>query len=211
MCKKKEKKEVITQASSLDSSKVAQNQEIPIYQSEADKFFDFDEGEEVKDFAFMSDDEGKAEEEMIVAKTDSFVDEDWEDEDMTLAWEDQEEGKDYNFKTVEFNLDEKGIREDQKSAVDENIKLAVNAVEEGKKLIISGHCCSLGAASYNMSLSEKRAKTIRDEMVKGGIPAEKLTIIGLGSESPVVLSDANDRATKIKELGPNRRAEISVH
>jgi len=46
-------------------------------------------------------------------------------------------------------------------------------------------------------------------MVKGGVPEGKVKIIGCGSECPVVLSDNSDKEEKIKELAPNRRADIS--
>ena len=83
-------------------------------------------------------------------------------------------------------------------------------VKTGKKVVVAGHCCPIGSASYNMSLSELRAKMIRDEMVKSGVPEDRVKILGCGSECPIVLSDAADRAEMIKELAPNRRAEVSV-
>lgn len=207
-CQKREGKEVVLMDPALEGPTMAQNQEIPIYESEEEKFFDFDEGE-VKDFAFITD-EDEAQEEVTVAHADKIVDDEWEDEDLTLAWEDEAETEE-SFKVVNFDLNKNAIRADQKNVVEENIKLAHNATKEGKNIVVAGHCCPLGSASYNMSLSERRAKTIRDEMVKKGVPQEKITILGCGSEHPVVLSDSEDRVTKIKELAANRRAEVSVH
>lgn len=192
--------------------KTAQNQEIPVLDSKEAEFFDFDESE-VRDFdvAFAIDEEDQKGDSKAVAQADKFVDDEWEDEELTLAWEDEQEEEGYNFKVVNFDLNKNSIREDQKAAVKENVKLAVNAAKEGKKLVVAGHCCELGSASFNMSLSEKRAKAIRDEMVKGGVPEGNITIVGCGCEHQIVTSDAEDRVQRINDLAANRRAEISRH
>jgi len=194
-----------------DSSKelaenVAQNKVIPIYQAEEDKFFDFDENE-VQDFAFV-DDEGEAADNLVVENKEEKFDDEWDEDELTLAWEDEIE-QDEEFKVVNFDLNRNEIRDDQRPVVAQNVKVAKDVVESGKDIVVAGHCCQLGPPSFNMSLSEKRAKTIRDEMVKGGVPEGKVKIIGCGSECPVVLSDNSDKEEKIKELAPNRRADIS--
>jgi len=206
--KKDEKKEM----NALDmgdetAQKMAQGKEIPVYQSDEEKFFDFDEGE-AKEFAFVTEDGKKKG--ATVAENEAFDDE-WEEEDLALAWEDEDEDKDYNFKVINFDLNKNNIRDDQKVALKENVALAAEAAKSGKKLIVAGHCCSLGSASYNMSLSEKRADAIRNEMVKGGVSEDQIAVLGCGAEHQIVLSDSSDRVERIKELGPNRRAEISIN
>lgn len=191
-----------------DAKIVAQSQEIPVVQSD-DGYFDFEEGFEegdVKNFAFLEDNNEVAQ----TDEDDVFDDDEWED--LSLAWDDEEMiNQEYDFKVVNFDLNKNNIREDQRPVVTENVKLAEKAVKkEGKKIVVAGHCCPLGSASFNMSLSERRAKTIRDEMVRKGIPEKDITILGCGSESPIALSDATDRKQRIKEFGPNRRAEISL-
>jgi outer membrane protein OmpA-like peptidoglycan-associated protein len=179
-------------------------QEIPLCPSDEEKFFDFDGDED--GFDFIDSEDGKGHK---VAEHEQF-DEDWE-EDLSLAWQDEPEDKDYKFKVVNFDLNKNTIRDDQVEAVSENVKLATAATKEGKNLIVAGHCCSLGSASFNMSLSEKRAKKIRDEMVKSGVPKDNVSILGCGSEHTIVASEAQDRQQRIIELSPNRRAEISIH
>ena len=194
-----------------ETHKIADNQGIPVYDSK-EEVFDFDE-EGVKGFDFVTDEEvvSGGEVNAKVAKNDpGFTDEDlWEDDSLEFAWD--EESDDAQFQVVKFDLNKNTIRDDQKAAVKENVKLAKAATESGQHLVISGHCCPLGSASYNMSLSEKRAKAISDEMVRNGVEEDKITILGCGSEHPIVLSDATSRAQKVKELADNRRAEITIN
>ena len=209
-CKKDSKKVAQSVVGAENATKMAKGQDVPIYQ-ENEEFFNF-EDKGVKDYAFVPmDDEDLEDGDLSVAENDDF-DYEWEDDgEMKLAWEDEPEGQEYSFKVVNFDLNKNSIRSDQKATVKENVKLAKNAAEEGKSLIVSGHTCPLGSASFNLSLSEKRAQSIRNEMVKAGIPDEQVTILGCGAEHPVVLSNSSDRATRIQELSANRRAEISMH
>jgi OOP family OmpA-OmpF porin len=69
---------------------------------------------------------------------------------------------------------------------------------------ISGYTDSIGSASNNLKLSDKRANAVRDYLVKNGIDAARLTAKGFGEESPV---DTNmNRAGRTK----NRRVEVKV-
>jgi len=196
-----------------DSKKVAlastaMSQEIPLYE-ESDFLVEGD----ASNFAFLDDGVeevvGQKEERMLAnAKEMAEYDEWLDEEEAPLAW--NEEENDFKFEVVNFDLNREAIRKDQKTAMTENIEVAKEAVKNGKEIVVVGHCCQLGAASYNMSLSEKRAKTIRDEMVENGVPEGKVKIVGVGHECPIVWSNAEDRRQMIDELAPNRRAEISI-
>jgi OOP family OmpA-OmpF porin len=69
---------------------------------------------------------------------------------------------------------------------------------------IKGYTDSIGSASNNLKLSDKRANAVRNYLVKNGIAASRLTAKGFGEESPV---DTNmNRAGREK----NRRVEVKV-
>jgi outer membrane protein OmpA-like peptidoglycan-associated protein len=73
-----------------------------------------------------------------------------------------------------------------------------------KSIVVEGHTDSQGSASKNEVLSQQRADTVRAHLVSRGIPADKITAIGLGSSRPVAdNSTAEGRAN-------NRRVEIVV-
>jgi outer membrane protein OmpA-like peptidoglycan-associated protein len=74
----------------------------------------------------------------------------------------------------------------------------------GYRLYVYGHTDDVGTAEYNQDLSERRAKSVRDYLVKAGIPEEIIESKGFGKTSPRV--PAKTSAARKK----NRRVEIGV-
>jgi outer membrane protein OmpA-like peptidoglycan-associated protein len=72
------------------------------------------------------------------------------------------------------------------------------------QMTIVGHTDSSGSESYNQQLSERRARAVRDELVRLGVPAARLSATGRGEFEP--------RADNSTESGrsQNRRVEILV-
>lgn len=69
---------------------------------------------------------------------------------------------------------------------------------------IVGHTDSTGAAAYNQQLSERRAQSVANIIVAGGVPANRLAIAGRGATQPI--------ASNATETGraQNRRVEIII-
>ena len=124
--------------------------------------------------------------------------------------EQEAERANYAFKTVHFNFNKNNIRADQKPVVAQDIELAEAAIRDGKEVVVEGHTCQIGSAAYNLALSQRRAESVRHEMVEHGIPNQSIKTMGLGYERPLVFSNAAKRADLIKDLSPNRRAEVLV-
>jgi outer membrane protein OmpA-like peptidoglycan-associated protein len=74
----------------------------------------------------------------------------------------------------------------------------------GLNIEISGHTDSDGPDAYNQQLSEKRAQSVMDAVVAGGINAGQLRFAGYGETQPVAPNDSWDN----KQL--NRRIEFTV-
>lgn len=70
--------------------------------------------------------------------------------------------------------------------------------------IIEGHTDWIASEKYNMALSQRRAETVRDELLAGGVAAERLTIISYGESQPV----ADNKTDEGRAL--NRRAIINL-
>jgi hypothetical protein len=79
-------------------------------------------------------------------------------------------------------------------------------LSENKELIveIGGYTDSSGTDIYNLNLSEKRAKSVVDHLVKKGIPAERLKFKGYGNTSPI----GDNITTEGRQL--NRRTEVKI-
>ncbi len=73
------------------------------------------------------------------------------------------------------------------------------------KIVIEGHTDDRGDDAYNQTLSEKRAQSVRDYLVKRhGIDGERLTVEGHGETKP---ADTNDTP---EGRHNNRRVEVAV-
>ncbi|MFV0676425.1 OmpA family protein [Variovorax sp. tm] len=76
---------------------------------------------------------------------------------------------------------------------------------------ITGHTDRLGGAAYNQALSLARAETVRDYLVRSGVPAQAIHVQGKGETEPKVqCTQPAKRAELIDCLAPNRRVEIEV-
>ncbi len=75
---------------------------------------------------------------------------------------------------------------------------------EGYRLFIDGHTDDIGTEEYNQKLSERRAKAVRDYLVKAGVPAELIEVRGFGKTQPLVKAKTKEARAK------NRRVEIGI-
>jgi len=73
-----------------------------------------------------------------------------------------------------------------------------------KKIDISGHTDPSGGEGRNVALSRRRAQAVIHYLVKKGVPAQRLTAVGLGSTKPVT-SNATEAGRQ-----RNRRVEFSI-
>lgn len=85
-----------------------------------------------------------------------------------------------NFNAAEFELNKADLSEDAKFVLHDLAKVMKD--NEGLTLKILGHTSAEGEANHNQKLSEARAKAAVDFLVeREGIPAERLSYMGLGS------------------------------
>jgi len=70
------------------------------------------------------------------------------------------------------------------------------------KISVVGHTDSTGDYNYNLQLSERRAKSFVDALVKDGVAANRLTGVGVGPQSPVATNDTPEGRAQ------NRRVEL---
>ena len=77
-------------------------------------------------------------------------------------------------------------------------------VASGYSLSIEGHTDSVGSAEYNQKLSEARAESVYDYLLKSGVSGDIMNTKGLGKTQPRA---SNDTAKGRQE---NRRVEIVI-
>src|SRR5213593_3084608 len=81
---------------------------------------------------------------------------------------------------------------------------AVKTLRDNPSLhvVVEGHTDSVGSDSYNHKLSERRAKAVRDYLVREGIDPSRITTRGYGKSRPVASNDTAEGRAQ------NRRAEV---
>ncbi len=72
------------------------------------------------------------------------------------------------------------------------------------QMTVVGHTDSTGSEDYNQQLSQRRAEAVRSELVRAGVPADRLSAAGRGESEPRA-----DNGT-VTGRAQNRRVEILV-
>jgi len=71
-------------------------------------------------------------------------------------------------------------------------------------IIIAGFTDERGTPEYNRGLGERRALTVREELIKLGVPGQRLQTVSFGAELPA------DSGSNESAWAKNRRAEFGV-
>ena len=100
-----------------------------------------------------------------------------------------------------FAFDSAELKPAMESELD-GVAAKVAASKGDEMLEIVGHTDSTGPEDYNQGLSERRAQSAADYLAGKGVAASKMTIKGMGENSPVA-----DNATR-DGRAMNRRVEI---
>ncbi len=115
---------------------------------------------------------------------------------------DSDSGQAGGLKTIYFDYNSAQITRDSKFELDNNV--VILNMNPSIAIQVEGHTDERGGAQFNLSLGEKRAKSVRDYLSAKGIASSRLTIISLGKERPV--SYGHDDSSWSK----NRRANFVI-
>lgn len=113
-----------------------------------------------------------------------------------------EEGQILSFDNIYFDVASSTIKTESYGVLNEIVDI-LNA-NRNAMIKIAGHTDSDGSESYNQTLSEQRAASVKNYLVDHGISASRLTTAGYGENQPVVSN--NSAANKAM----NRRIEFTV-
>lgn len=92
-----------------------------------------------------------------------------------------------------------------------NAIAAIRKVADGLKaypgeysLVVSGHTSAIGSLALNKALAKRRADAVAKVLIEAGIPAAKVSTVGVGPDQPIADNKTKDGQAK------NRRVEIDV-
>ena len=130
--------------------------------------------------------------------------------DGELAWVNHEDDA---SQPIYFDFDKYAVRDDQESAVKEDIQYAKKELKKNEvesqhaAVVVEGHSChSAGSAVYNLALSNKRAKVVADRFKAEGLAVKT---VGRGAEMPAIV-DGKAVTGGREQQALNRRVEINI-
>ncbi len=111
-------------------------------------------------------------------------------------------GKVFTLNDVHFNSGQASLRSDSYNAL--NDLLEILKIKSHMTVEIAGHTDDVGDTNSNLTLSRKRAETVRSYLIKNGIEPSRLVAKGYGESKPIAYNDTPEGRQK------NRRTEVVI-
>jgi outer membrane protein OmpA-like peptidoglycan-associated protein len=107
-----------------------------------------------------------------------------------------------------FDFDRADLRPEAGPTLDE---IAARLVAAKNAVMIEGHTDGKGTDSYNQTLSERRAVSVRASLTSRGLPVDRLNIRGFGKSHPVAQNERPDGTDDPDGRQKNRRVEVVLN
>lgn len=109
---------------------------------------------------------------------------------------------DFAQRAVQFDVGKATLKPESIPVMNQILDILNRHKEYG--IAISGHTDTTGDTYNNLDLSERRAKTCYDYLIRAGITEDRLSYVGFGETRPIA-TNATDEGRKL-----NRRVEFEV-
>jgi len=103
---------------------------------------------------------------------------------------------------VFFDFDKSNLTQEAREIVTAAVKTAKD--RGAVRIIVTGHTDTVGSLRYNQALSERRANSVKTEMVKQGMDGTMIATVGKSFTDPLVQTGPGVREPQ------NRRAVIDI-
>jgi outer membrane protein OmpA-like peptidoglycan-associated protein/opacity protein-like surface antigen len=103
---------------------------------------------------------------------------------------------------VFFDFNKSNLTSEAESVVAEAVKTAQTSGPV--RIVITGHTDTVGSDSYNQALSQRRADTVKSQMITDGLSGDEISTVGKSFHDPLVPTGPNVREPQ------NRRAVIDL-
>jgi outer membrane protein OmpA-like peptidoglycan-associated protein len=105
-------------------------------------------------------------------------------------------------KSIRFDFDKAEIKPEYRDVL--NRIAGILMTLKGYTIAVYGYSDDVGTDTYNLQLSQRRAKAVRDFLVQAGISAKIVSIRGYGKSDPRVPGNSEEARAA------NRRVEIAI-
>ncbi|MFZ4512225.1 MAG: OmpA family protein [Geothrix sp.] len=105
--------------------------------------------------------------------------------------------------TLHFANNKADLAPDAVAAI-QKVAAGLKGYQGTYSLVVSGHTSSVGGKALNQALGKQRAEAVAKVLAADGIPAARISTVGVGPDQPIA-----DNATK-EGQAKNRRVEIDV-
>jgi OmpA-OmpF porin, OOP family len=103
---------------------------------------------------------------------------------------------------VFFDFDRSNLTPEAQQVVAEAVRTAMTSGMV--RVVVTGHTDTVGSQAYNQGLSERRAMSVENEMVRLGLNANNIQTVGRSFQDPLVPTGPGVREPQ------NRRAVIDL-
>jgi OmpA-OmpF porin, OOP family len=113
-------------------------------------------------------------------------------------------GPNREFESVTFAFDRADLTDYARGILDAASKVIVDlsGSHAGLKVQIDGHTDAIGSPGYNVGLSERRANTVKQYLIRKGVDGKRIETRAFGLTKPVASNETEEGRAK------NRRAEV---
>jgi len=103
---------------------------------------------------------------------------------------------------VFFDFNKSNLTPEAVNVVGQAVKIAQQS--QAVRILVTGHTDTVGSDSYNLALSERRANSVKSQMVADGLSASEISTVGKSFHDPLVPTGPGVREPQ------NRRAVIDL-
>jgi outer membrane protein OmpA-like peptidoglycan-associated protein len=108
----------------------------------------------------------------------------------------------FNGRMINFVSGSSKLTSNSKAALKEAASIMLSDPFNKLMFHIHGHTDNVGSDEFNLKLSRERAESVRQELIKDGVPASRMSSEGFGESKPIATNDTADGRAL------NRRTEI---
>jgi peptidoglycan-associated lipoprotein len=128
--------------------------------------------------------------------------------DTIIVLDRLEKNKIFALRNIYFEYDESYIRPDAARELDKLVDILNDNPEI--KIEMGSHTDSVASNSYNLELSQRRAESTVQYLIRKGIASDRLTAKGYGEEKPIARNTNPDGTDNPAGRQRNRRTEFKI-